>query len=56
MDIDLIAYMYATTGYNLMTYCMERGMDQEAYVKRKIYFYYDFFYHGILERERKRES
>ena len=55
VDIDLIAYMYATTGYNLMTYCMERGMDQEAYVKRKIYFYYDFFYHGILERERKRE-
>lgn len=56
VDIDLIAYMYATTGYNLMVYCTEQGMDHEAYVNRKIYFYYDFFYHGILARERKRET
>ena len=50
-DIDLIAYMYATTGYNLMVYCMDRGMSQEEYVKRKEYFYYGFFYHGILAKE-----
>lgn len=53
VDIDLIAYMYATTGYNLMVYCTERGLDQEAYVNRKIYFYYDFFYHGILTPEQE---
>lgn len=47
-DIDLIAYMYATTGYNLMVYCQDRDMSQEEYVKRKEYFFYGFFYHGIL--------
>ena len=48
VDIDLIAYMYATTGYNLLIYCMDHGLDQQEYIRRKIYFYYDFFYHGIL--------
>ena len=48
IDIDLIAYMYATSGYNLVHYCHEHNLSQEEYVKRKVYLYYSFFYHGIL--------
>lgn len=47
-DISLIAYFYATTGYNLLRYCREHQLSQEEYIKRKIYLYYDFFFHGIL--------
>ena len=48
VDIELIAYMYATTGYNLLRYCNERGLSNEEYLKKKVYLYYDFFYRGIL--------
>ncbi|MEQ2444652.1 TetR/AcrR family transcriptional regulator [Pseudoflavonifractor intestinihominis] len=56
VDIDLIAYMYATTGYNLMAYCMKHGLNQQEYVDRKLYFFYDFFYHGILTGEGGKEQ
>ena len=48
IDIDLIAYMYATSGYNLLRYCREHNLNQQEYVKRKVYLFYSFFYYGIL--------
>ena len=56
-DLDLLAYMYVTTEYNLSMYWKEKrpgqtvvdshgNVDPEWY-KIKEYFYYDFFRYGI---------
>ena len=53
IDPDLIAYMYATTMYNLQMYFREMGMtsyeDAELCKKMTINFYHSFFRYGVLK-------
>lgn len=52
VDLELIAYMYATTLFNFEMYCREEGLagDEELIWKMKQYFYYSFFKYGIFEQ------
>ena len=53
IDPDLIAYMYATTMYNLQLYFCEMELnkleDVELCAKMVKTFYYSFFRHGIIK-------
>ena len=53
IDPDLIAYMYATTMYNLQLYFCEMGLnkleDVELCAKMVKTFYHSFFRHGIIK-------
>ncbi|MCD8103669.1 MAG: TetR/AcrR family transcriptional regulator [Lachnospiraceae bacterium] len=60
VDIDLLACMYVTTGYNLLMYWKEKthgrpisdpqGNVDPEWKRMKEYFYYHFFNYGILRR------
>ncbi len=60
IDPDLIAYMYATTMYNLQLYFREIGLssfeDVELCSKMIKTFYHSFFRHGIIKTEEKKEG
>lgn len=50
VDEDLIAFMYATTSFNLHLYFKENNItDYELQMKIKKYFYTRFFRHGIIK-------
>lgn len=53
VDIDMIAYMYATTLFNFEMYCREFGYgdDPDLKWKMKKYFYYSFFKYGIMKTD-----
>jgi AcrR family transcriptional regulator len=53
VDIDLVAYMYATSLFNFEMYCREfdYGDDLAFKWKMKKYFYYSFFKFGIMKTE-----
>jgi len=54
LDVDLIAYIYASNVYNLERFFRQAGIeDQELRWNIKKYFYYDFFLYGIMGREPK---
>lgn len=59
IDPDLIAYMYATTMYNLQLYFREMGLngleDVELCSKMIKTFYHSFFRHGLIKTEEKKE-
>ena len=51
-DDDLIAFMYATTMFNMILYFREAGIEDEAFQSKiKEYFYMSFFKYGILKRD-----
>ena len=51
VDEDLIAYMYASTVYNLYLYFKENNITNiDLITKIREYFYYSFFNYGIMKR------
>lgn len=49
VDVDMIAFMYATAGYNFKLYWDKTGRKQENWIDMKDYFFFTFFKYGIFK-------